>query len=65
MVRSSLRTTKFPMRSFVGFSLVESTNPVEVALNITINPTPKPLRRLGFLRAARSGAGYRGRSALR
>ncbi len=54
MVRSSLRTTKFPMMSFVGFSLVESINPVEVVLNITINPTSKPLRRLGFLRAARS-----------
>lgn len=48
------------MMSSVGSSLTESGNQVEVALNVTINSTPKPLRGLGSLRAERSGASYRG-----
>jgi hypothetical protein len=47
MELSNFWTTGFPMMSFVGSSLVESMSPVDVALNITITPTPKPPRGFG------------------
>ncbi len=38
MERSSLLAAKFQMMSFVGFSLAESINPLEVTLDSTTNP---------------------------